>query len=140
MIFIKQEYQITHMTREPAVSFKLYNRELSSTIDTKQNGKKSYIYSELAPNARDVIMSCIQGFALMNFSVRMHMQMLFILPMHSSVRRDLYQTGLTTCFCNSSLSGLLFMEGDDVSCTFLVFINFSIRIGVGIRQTRHMSL
>jgi hypothetical protein len=41
-------------------------------------------------------MSCVQGFALMSFSVRLCMQTLVRLPMQSSVRRDLCQTGLTS--------------------------------------------
>jgi hypothetical protein len=45
------------------------------------------------------------------------------LPMQSSVRCNLCQTGLTVFLHNLSLSGLLFKEGDDVSPTFLIYIN-----------------
>jgi hypothetical protein len=53
------------------------------------------------------------------------MQTLVRLPMQSSVGRDLCQTGLTVFLCDLSLSGLLFKEGDDVSPTFLIYINSS---------------
>jgi hypothetical protein len=34
------------ITRETSASLKLYNRELSSTIDRYKNGKNAYIYSD----------------------------------------------------------------------------------------------
>jgi hypothetical protein len=73
-------------------------------------------------------MSCIQGFALMSLSVRLLMQTLVRLSMQSSVGRDLCQFGLTACLCTLSLTGLLFMGGDDVSPTFLICINFYLEI------------
>jgi hypothetical protein len=57
------------------------------------------------------------------------MKMLFRLSMQSSVGRDLCQTGMTIFPCDLYLSNLLFKGRDNVSPTFLIYINFCIRIG-----------
>jgi hypothetical protein len=64
-------------------------------------------------------MSCIQGFALVSFSIRLHMHTLV------TAHAIFCQTRPLVDYADIMFpwSSLLFMQGDNVSITFLVFIN-----------------
>jgi hypothetical protein len=97
-------------------NFTIGNQDQPSTL-TKM--AKIPIYTQTGLDCLKSIISCIQIFTLMSFSVRLHMQMLGRFPMQSSTRCDLCQDVLTVCLC-LSLPDLLFMEGDNVSTTLII--------------------
>jgi len=117
--------------RETSASLKLYNRELSSTIDRYKNGKNAYMYSDW--------LGILGAYQIMHS--RLYVDKLLCQVVHENAG----QTAHTIICQTRSLSGwtaslllclslpdLLFIEGDDVhppSTTSITTSRDQIRLG-----------